>query len=240
MALNSKILSRIIFDLDDTLFDTNGLLVAPAFKEAAEAMIISGLTAGISDCITFRKEWSAHGQRSNVFEEMVKAFGVRDSRSPKEVSQAGFDAFHNREIKESITLFPDALNVLEYLKGKHELYLVTLGGVTTQKKKVKLLHLEGFFKKIFYVDVEKERTKLKAFGEILASNPLLSAEKHLSVGNRIDSEIRDAKQLGFQTILVVRGEYVNLKPSSPLEEADAKVHSLLELKDLLGGVPDES
>jgi putative hydrolase of the HAD superfamily len=233
MALNPEPIRRIIFDLDDTLFDTNGQLVDVASIESFRAMIAAGLNANLNDCLVKRREFIANDPRKDVYVQLKDHFGVKPDKDPLKVVEAGFTAFHNREIKEKIFLFDNVKPMLEELQEIYDLYLVTMGSPHTQKKKVELLELEPLFSEILYVNVTTDKNKTKAFQHILDSEPKLSPECHLAVGNRIDSEIRDAKSLGMQTVLLLHGEYVNLKPQTPNEEPDERIKSITEILDLL-------
>ncbi len=233
MALNPEGIRRIIFDLDDTLFDTNGQLVDVASAESFRAMIAAGLNADLNDCLSKRREFVANDPRKDIFAQLRDHFGVRQDRDPAKVLEVGFAAFHNREIKEKIFLFDNVQSMLEELREIYDLYLVTMGNPSTQKKKVGLLNIGLNFSEIIYVNVATDKNKIAAFQHILDSEPKLSPESHLAVGNRIDSEIRDAKSLGMQTVLLLHGEYIGLKPQTPNEEPDERIESITELLDLL-------
>jgi putative hydrolase of the HAD superfamily len=108
-----------------------------------------------------------------------------------------------------------------------------LGAVKTQKRKVELLGFTPYFERIFYSDVSSDKNKHRAFKEILDHHPGTPPDHFLAVGNRIDSEIREAKELGMQTVLMEHGEYVHLKPDDKFEEPDARITRLSQLKELL-------
>ncbi|MDZ4678137.1 MAG: HAD family hydrolase [Oligoflexia bacterium] len=230
--INKNLVRAVIFDLDDTLFDTYGQLVKPASREACEAMIRAGLKTKIDECVMAREKLFTANPRKNIYEQLVEHFGLNENVNKKDVIQAGFNAFHDRHINEEISLFSDALEIIKALGEKFELYLVTLGTPSTQQKKIELLGLEEYLKKIYIVNINNSKTKFTTFHEILTTS------KHeprgfVSIGNRIDSEIRDAKELGMQTILMLHGEYVQLQPQTSFEEPDAKVETLSQLREIL-------
>lgn len=224
--------TNIIFDLDDTLFDTWGQLAKPAHQEACQAMIKAGLDTSLEDCLKIRLEARGLGARGNIFKKMVTVFKIRDSASAEEIAEIGETAFHKREIKEKIALFPDTKETLARLKKKYTLHLVTWGDPKTQEKKVKLLEIADFFSMIIYVDGKKEKNKKKAFEHILKLQDTLPGE-FLSIGNRIDMDIKYAKELGMKSVLFSHGEYLNLKPESKMEEPDFQVQNLGEFEKWL-------
>jgi FMN phosphatase YigB (HAD superfamily) len=235
MPLDIKEIKTIIFDLDDTLFDTYSQLFKPAFTEATSAMIQAGLNAtSILDCFNAKFEFLKLNQRQNVFKALVEKFGVSLNSSSLEVEEVGSQIFYNRHITETLYLFPDAESLLNLLVGAgYNLFLVTMGTPSTQQAKVDQLALLKYFKKIFYVDVRTTATKKPAHQEIqkLAGG---DPSTFVSIGNRIDVELRDAKELGMQTILVEHGEYVGFTPQIPQEVPDTIIFKVGELKNIFG------
>ena len=68
MPLNVSEIRHLIFDLDDTLFDTFGQLVKPAFLEASAAMIAAGLNApSVTDCMGAREKILLTNKRQKIF-----------------------------------------------------------------------------------------------------------------------------------------------------------------------------
>lgn len=230
MALNPKSIKILIFDLDDTLFDTSGQLIAPASLEAYQVMISAGLKASIEDCQKEREHVYSTNPRLKFFDHVVNKFGVEKSKSVGEIAALGFQAFHSRELKEQIYPFPETRPTLKSLGSLFEMHLVTLGSIETQKRKVEKLKISEFFKEIAYVDVNKTSSKKDSFLKIMNAR---SPESLVSIGNRMDLEIREAKELGMQTILMNHGEYIHLKPSTPSEVADAQITNLSQLIGLL-------
>lgn len=232
MALNSRLIKNIIFDLDDTLFDTYGQLVVPATRESCTAMIKAGLKADLDECLIAKEKLSLAHPRGNIYSLLTKHFGVEENVSPEKVIEAGFKAFHDRDVKEPIHTFEDTIKTLEILRSRYHLFLVTLGVPKTQQIKIDRLNLGPFFERIFRVDISDSPTKRSAFEAVMKLTED-SSKSHLSVGNRIDSEIKDAKVLGMQTVLFMHGEYKHLKPENVFETPDDTIQHLSELIGLL-------
>ncbi len=232
LKLNKNLIKAVIFDLDDTLFDTFGQLVTPANREACQAMKDAGLNAALDTCILKKMEFSKDASRQDVYKKLVAFFGLRSGVKSETVTAAGFDAFHNRKVIEDITPFDDCHSTLATLKKKYRLFLVTLGNPPTQKKKVEKLKLEPFFEKVIYVDVKDSHDKTGAFREIQKLTGF-EPQNCVVVGNRIDLEIANGKSLNMQTILMNHGEYTHLIPRSDFERSDATITSLNTLTELL-------
>ncbi len=224
-------LGALIFDLDDTLLDTSRLLVPQAERESCLAMIQAGLNSDLETCLAKRKELIARNLRTQAFEWIVRELGTRGQADPKAVSAAGHRAFYERKVESSIRLESEVLNLLERLKAKYELYLVTAGSASTQKQKVEILKIESYFRKLFYVELSKGETKEQAFREV-SNLSQVSNSSILSIGDRIDTDIAGAKALGMKACLVAKGEYARLKPLNSLEEPDFKVKQVTEIESV--------
>lgn len=219
---------HIAFDLDDTLLDTFRLLIPPASREACAAMIQEGLKTDIQGCLAAREQFMRTTARSNLYQHLVGVFGVRDKAIAEVVAKKGYEAFYHRKIEESLALFPGARDLLKDLRSRYGLHLVTAGSPDTQKSKVKHLNLEPHFDSIHFVDPTQGQRKRDAFQKVMASSSCL-ANEHLSVGNRLDTDIADAKELGWTTCYMRYGEYINLSPISAFETPDFQISDIKEL-----------
>ncbi len=221
----------LIFDLDDTLLDTTRLLIPQAEREACEAMIKAGLNANLEACLKTRRELIKTNLRAQIFEASVRELGVRDGAIEKDVAQAGTRAFYEREVESNIYLDSAVTHLLEKMKTKYDLFLVTAGSVKTQAKKVEILKIAQYFKQIIYVDLSRGQTKAQAFEQVRELSGALP-ENILSIGDRIDTDVALAKSLGMKTCWVVKGEYAKLKPLSAFEEPDFQVKQVTQIESV--------
>src|SRR5258708_2913507 len=93
MALEVKKIKFIIFDLDDTLFDTYGQLVGPAAEESCKAMIDAGLKTSIKECLMKREELQKNHPREDIYELLARHFDIKPPSNIEKVIEAGFNAF---------------------------------------------------------------------------------------------------------------------------------------------------
>src|SRR5690606_34503838 len=112
---------------------------------------------------------------------------------------AGFRAFYERKtrIPSDLSLFPGSRETLLALHERYNLYLVTSGSLETQKEKIRILGIRDIFKDIRCVDINKGERKSSAFAAIMnitRSPP----ERHLSIGNRVDTDIAEARLLAWK------------------------------------------
>ena len=227
--MSAKSYEHLIFDLDDTLLDTFGQLIPPASREACLAMIEAGLDTQLDEALKRRDALVLQGAKTDLYGLMVAHFGVRDGSEPTRVARAGYMAFHNRRVETNIALFPGALEMLRKLRSKsYGLHLVTSGHQPTQREKVRILGLDEIFLDIQYVDPMKRERKNDAFRQIMAATRA-SPEKHLSIGNRLDTDIGPARELGWRACWVCYGEYAHHRPATKTEEPDFIVSNVSEL-----------
>ena len=115
----------IVFDLDDTLLDTSRYLIPQASREACAAMIKAGLRTTLDACLAERESFVQRNPRESVYDHLADHFPSTDRRA---VLKAGHDAFYSRDVNgEAICLVPGAMNLLQSLKGRYRLYLLTAG-----------------------------------------------------------------------------------------------------------------
>ncbi len=224
----AKPFDHLIFDLDDTLLDTSNLLIPRASREACAAMISSGLNADIEACV---RAWGEHGalqSRRDLFSHLVERFGVNRETDAERVAQLGYQAFYNRRVESDISLFSGAHELLSVLGRNYGLHLVTSGTRSTQEEKIRILKIEPLFDSITHVDPTRGERKRDAFAAIQRKTDR-PAERHLSIGNRIDTDVSEARELGWKACWVRYGEYVAMTPTTEIEQPDYIIENITEL-----------
>jgi FMN phosphatase YigB (HAD superfamily) len=222
-----RLYDHIVFDLDDTLLDTHAQLIPQASREACERMIAVGLATDLQSCLVARDEIAQTAGRRNLFENIVQRFGTRGSPADA-VAEAGFKAFYDRRVESTISLAPGLRDTLRDLRNSYGLHLVTAGHPETQQEKLKILEMRPLFDSITIVNTFANETKRQAF-EKIASQTIGAPPRHLSVGNRLDTDIAPAKELGWKTCWVRYGEYARSTPLTALEKPDVTIANITEL-----------
>lgn len=210
----------LVFDLDDTLLDTSGLLVPMASLKACQAMINAGLHCTLEECLKMRHKLAAEYSHTEIFMQIAHRFGTHTQ------GNAVHDAlkeFYNPDIPGILPLMMGAAENLSRLQGQYNLYLVTMGSFETQAEKIRALQIEKFFKKIYILNGFIGERKESAFADIL-KNETHEAKELLSIGNRLSSEIRDAKRVGSDTCYFAHGEHVGEKVQFPEDRPDFTIY----------------
>jgi uncharacterized cofD-like protein len=221
----SKI-KAIIFDLDDTLYDTTAQRIDKALKAAVEAMVKSGLNCSVEDGFRAIKEIIKKNPLGERFLKLAEQHNADEA-----VCEIGKKAYYGFESDE-LSLFPGVRELLKKLKNDYTLILVTFGEPKTQNKKVELLGIKELFDiSLITQNPDKEEVFLEALDKIG-----IKQNRILCVGDRIDSEIRIANKLGMTTVRIMHGMYQNLKAKSALENPDFTIKNLKEIENILKNI----
>ena len=227
------LITTVIFDLDDTLYDCVGQRVRAAHFHAAAAMAVAGVSASPDAIFQIRmRAFEDDPQLSKIDEIVLDHFGVPAGEREKLV-RASRHAFFTSPVG-NLTLFPGTLTVLRGLKQRGvKIFVVSFGDPDTQRAKVAALGLdrEPAIEKVFYADTAHLVTKEAIFRSILR-NAKSNPGQILAVGDRPSSEIKAGKSLGMHTVRIRGGEFARLKAKGPEEQADfevSKIDAVLKL-----------
>jgi len=236
----SKI-KAIIFDLDDTLFDCTGLLIPHARERAARAIfdIISKEKIKIKNIKNFTEKGilariniigKRYGAREHLFDKVCEELGIKEKKAEK-IVDAALNAYQSDDV-EDIYLFEDVPQTLDKLKKKNiKLVLITSGRYRRQERKIEMLGLKRWFDVILIRDIEGP--PLETFFKTAIQRLKLKPEEILSVGDRINYEIKISNKLGMKTARMLSGRFKNLSPRNDLEEADYSIKKISQILSLL-------
>jgi|GEM_PF-2733343 len=135
------------------------------------------------------------------------------------------EAFYVRQVESVIPSF-GAENFLRFLTERGQIHLVTAGDESTQLRKVELF-IQNFWPTGFRsVKVVKSGSqhKHKAFREIEERERAMAGASSViefwSIGNRVDTDLGEAKLLGWKTIWIQQGEHAPMIPIQAHERPD--------------------
>lgn len=218
----------VYFDLDDTLcayWDASKV----GLREAFEAHPIEGQTSEdmVRHWASAFREFAPTLKQTGWYEGYLKSgaptrheqmrltlmrIGVDDPTHAMSLSEAYMSARDK-----ALALFPDALDLLEYLKPKYPLGLITNGPADIQRQEVETLKLEGYFTPRIYIEGEVGEGKPLATVFKRASDAVaLQPHEIAFVGNSYDHDILPAIKAGWKTVWVRRDS--DIPPSADLDK----------------------
>lgn len=215
-------LKAVIFDLDDTLYPEKQFVMS-GFN------LVSNY---ISDKYDFEydlvfnilKNDFENGLRRKNFNTLLEKLKIKNLSLYKLIQCY-------REHKPSLSLYSDAETLLNEIKDKFKLGMITDGHIITQNNKIEALEIKDYFDTIIINDISQGMSKKKQQPFITALKALkVDSESAIYVGDNPLKDFVKAKKMGIMTIRIKRdyGEYSNINVSKDYE-ADYVVSDLLKI-----------
>jgi putative hydrolase of the HAD superfamily len=200
----------LIFDLDNTLFDTYGQLGIKVLDKMIKRMRRAGLTV----------------KQEKVLREKYIFTGFRilanELRLSDKVKKIGMSVYEEMDLS-GIKPFDD-IDVIGSLEQKKA--LVTSGTKEVQMNKIRILDIGHLFDDVVVDETNNLEGRKRIFSE-LAKHYRLKPEQVLVIGDNPEIELAAGKSLGMITVQIRRREHV-------LEgQADYHVKGLHEMKDII-------
>jgi len=228
-----KDIRHVFFDLDRTLwdFDTNSR------NAIAQLYRAFGLDRQIGmDDSTFlsvyeqvnEQYWERYrlGQvtqpelRKGRFLDSLRQFGVDDAEMAHAMGEE-----YVRISPRNTALVDGTMEVLEHLRGRYELHIITNGFEEVQHIKLESTGLRPFFSEVITSEragVKKPDPGIFRFAErVTASLP----EHAVMIGDHLEADVLGARQAGWQAI--------HFADHAPNDGGHIRIGGLLELKSLL-------
>lgn len=220
----------VFLDLDDTILDFG----------AAERAAISELLLkiGYEPTDALRKRYSeindsvwkklerGEATREEILTERFEIFlsEIGSSEPPMEARH-----FYEQTLSTKAYLIDGAIELLENLSKKYELYILSNGTARVARRRIALAKIESFFKGIFISSEFGEKKPSRAFFDLVFEKiEGFRKENAIIVGDSLSSDILGGKNAEIKTCLFDRGgiEITDIVP-------DYTVTALGELPKLL-------
>jgi len=230
--IHNKI-TDVFFDLDHTLwdFDANSRL---AFKKVLEK---NQIDLHIDDFCTIykpinKKYWEEYSQGKKNKQE-VKLGRLEDTfRNLQINTDSSFIENFAKDylffLKEEKNLIDGSIEILDYLKDKYKLHILTNGFIEIQESKIRNAGLTKYFDQIIS---SEETGKQKPHPEVFkyALNKANTyAHKSVMIGDNFKSDILGARNMGMHVI------HFDMHRENEVDsKIISKVNHLLEIKTLL-------
>ncbi len=210
----------IIFDLDDTLIDTSGVITPFKIKQCLHKI-------GIPPTDTALAELTAINQKVPTTKEALTQFILK---------RGGDEHLIKLAFKELVSPLPDdfvvpttphAKEILQFFAANHTLALVTGGFPPFQLEKLKKAGIEA---SIFSKIAIPENSIKKPIFEGLLREFSTPAKNSLVCGDRIAMDLVPARDLGITTVHMRWGRGRQMETESWVNHA---ITNLLELKGII-------
>lgn len=224
-------ISDIFFDLDHTLwdFDKNSALAFEVIfkkheiKVDVDAFLISYVPINLKYWELYRVDKITHdelrfGRIREVFDEI--AYEIDDAKVEIIATE------YIEHLPENNHLFDGAFEVLDYLKSKYKLHIITNGFAKAQQKKLKNSKIDHYFQTITDSEIagcKKPNSQIYEFALELAK---AKKESSIMIGDCLISDVMGALDSGMDAILF-SAEIQNVS------EDIKQVNHLLDLKKYL-------
>ncbi|MEN9928812.1 MAG: Pyrimidine 5-nucleotidase YjjG [Bacteroidota bacterium] len=223
-----KQITDIFFDLDHTLwdFDKNSELAfdrifKEKFPDVATSKFVEVYAPINQAC------WKLY-QVDTITHDQLRYKRLKDSFdalqytiSDEEINQIAIDYIDYLPLNNQ--LFEGAIELLEYLKPKYQLHIITNGFAEVQYKKLHNSGISDYFKSVTNSEMAGVKKPNPKIFEHALSVANTTKERSIMIGDCIDADVKGALSFGMDAI------YFNeQKKEVPLEVK--QVHHLLDLK----------
>ena len=212
----------IVFDLDDTLYSEIDY-VKSGFTHVSKVIsaFVSQPEIEIYDCLMNILKRDGRG---HVFDTFLSERGIYSSKLAMRL------VMEYRKHNPKISLSPETYEVLEHLRRGHNLYLVTDGNKLVQERKVQVLGIEFFFKRIFITHrfgLHASKPALKCF-ESIKEIESVDWDQIVYIGDDPNKDFVNLNKVGAKTIRRRFGRFKTLSLDKDYE-AQWEIRELDEL-----------
>jgi putative hydrolase of the HAD superfamily len=213
----------ILFDLDNTLYDTRNYYLG-AFQKISNYLSTKySINEGqIYDYLaSLWKEKSS--MYSHLFDDVLKAQNLGNENIPILLK-----IFNGYEIRKE-DLYEDVVPTLKWLMKNYKIGVITDGTVSRQRRKIEILGIEKFFDTVIFTKNIEPKPSSKAYLEAL-NKINIAPEFAAYVGDNPLLDFRGAKEIGMKTIRIQRGEFAKIENN---DDVDYTIKNLLELQNIM-------
>ncbi len=123
-------------------------------------------------------------------------------------------------------LFPNTIEILEYLKPKYRLHIITNGFQEIQGKKLQNSNIDGYFEHVIDSEMAGVKKPNPIIFELALSRANVASKNALMIGDSLEADILGAKDSGFHML------HFNAH-NEPFHEFCPIIQDLSEIKSFL-------
>ena len=210
MKINQKI-KAVLFDLDDTLIDTTTAEYRAIckFKEHFKefnlinkeefAKLWHKITEDLSERY-HKGEFSFEELRIRRMKDLFSNFNIEiNDEEAREIFKRYIELY-----EKEWTLFGDTTKLLDELKGKYKLAIVTNGNSENQRKKIEKTGLDKYFQEIIVSSEVGCAKPNKQIFEIACNKLNVNSEECMMIGDKFKVDVEGSRNFGMTSVWVNR------------------------------------
>jgi putative hydrolase of the HAD superfamily len=226
----------LFFDLDHTIWDFDANAKATLSQLHMDLNLVD---KGVHDFDLFHRNYLAHNEKlwaryrnGHIRQEELRIkrmwltlldFRIADEELARQLSELFLQLLPTRTI-----LFPDTIDVLEYLRNKgYELHLITNGFEKTQHSKLESSGLDRFFGKVITSESSNSLKPQREIFDYALRVTGARVEESLMIGDSVEVDIAGALGVGMDQV------HVNYNDAPQELMPTFTVRQLRELKEFL-------
>ncbi|PEX85316.1 YjjG family noncanonical pyrimidine nucleotidase [Bacillus cereus] len=191
----------LLFDVDDTLLDfqkAEKVALRMLFKEKGMPLT-SEIEAHYKK--VNKSLWDAFEEGKINRDEVVNTrFSILFKEYGKEVDGILFENNYRSYLEVGNQLMQGALEFINQIQGRYDLYIVTNGVSKTQEKRLRNAGLHSLFKDIFVSeDTGFQKPMKEYFDYVLERIPNFASEEGLIIGDSLSADIKGGYVAGIDT-----------------------------------------
>ena len=201
-----KQITDIFFDLDHTLwdFDKNSVLAFDKIFKKQHPTIDTAcfveIYAPINQACWKLYQVDKMTHQELRYERLKQSFDAMNyTISDEEIDSISED--YIEFLPDNNLLFDGAIEVLEYLKPKYNLHIITNGFAEVQGRKLKNSEIGSYFKTITNSEMAGVKKPHRNIFEYALSLAETNKQNSIMIGDCIDADVRGAITFGMQAIL---------------------------------------
>lgn len=221
----------ILLDVDGTLLDF-AASEREGIKKVLEYYGYEATEERIQEYKRINKEAWAVFERGEVTKEKLvnDRFEVYFGAMGRKVKGEEAEGIYRKHLNSSAILIDGAIELLEYLKGKYDLYIVTNGASQTQYSRLSMSGIDKYVKDIFVSeDAGSQKPMKEYFDYCLKRIPKGNPKEMLIIGDSLFSDIKGGNNAGIDTM------WYNPErlPENPEVHVDYEAADFIDIKKAL-------
>lgn len=226
-----KIISDVFFDLDHTLWDFERNSALTFQKILREHKVEVNLTEFLQVYAPINLEyWKLYR------EERISKSELRYGRLKRAFDEINYEVStplinslsqdYIRYLSSFNHLFPNTVEILQYLKPRYNLHIITNGFQEVQEKKLRNANILGYFDQIINSEMAGVKKPNPHIFKMALEKAGVQAKNALMIGDSLEADILGAQAVGFHTL------HFNAN-SDQVHEHCYMIHDLSEIKTYL-------